>query len=118
VRSFIKFILIVAVLVGLVFEVGSPLWGRTAAAGAANDAASAAAMEYFSSGGNLVSAKAAAVSAASVRGATVTNVAVLADGNVKVTVSRPAKSYFLHNISALKNWYNVTASATAAPAQA
>jgi hypothetical protein len=116
-RAFIKFLVIVAVLAALVFEVGSPLWARTDAAGAANDAASAAALDYFNSA-NLPEARVAATNAASVRGAKVTNVSVLADGDIKVTVTRPAKSYVLHDISALKNWYNVKASATAAPAQA
>jgi hypothetical protein len=30
-------------------------------------------------------------------------------------VTHQAKSYVLHNISALKNWYNVTASANSPP---
>lgn len=117
-KTFIKLILVLAILVFLVFEAGSPLLGRTAASGAANDAANAAALDYFGSGGNLADAKAAAANAASVRGAKVTNVSVLSDGDIKVTVSRPAKSYLLHDVSALKNWYNVKASATATPAQA
>ena len=45
----------------------------------------------------------------------VTALTVNADGTVTVKVSRQAASYVLHRISALKNWYNVTASATASP---
>ena len=53
--------------------------------------------------------------AAAFRGVKVTAFTINADGTVTVKVSRQAKSYVLHRISALKNWYNVTASATAAP---
>jgi Flp pilus assembly protein TadG len=114
VKGFVKVVIVLFLAGGLMFEVGSPLWGRSDAAGAAQDAARAAARDYFT-GANLDSAKQAAIDAAQVRGATVTNIQLQADGSIKVTVSRPAKSYVLHRISALKNWYNVTASATAAP---
>jgi hypothetical protein len=116
-KTFIKLILVVAIAAGLIFEVGSPLWARTAAAGAAQDAANAAVRNYFDNN-NLDTAKSAAVNAATIRGATVTNVEVLPDGSIKVSVTRPAKSYVLHRISALKNWYNVTETATAAPIRA
>ncbi|MDQ6616178.1 MAG: hypothetical protein M3083_15920 [Actinomycetota bacterium] len=116
-RAFIKFILIVTVAAGVMFEIGSPLWSRSDAAGAAQDAASVAARDYFATG-NLDTAHDAASAAAAIRGATVTNVALLPDGSITVTVHHPARSYVLHRISALKNWYNVTATATAAPLRA
>ena len=47
-----------------------------------------------------------------------TNIVLLPDGSIKVTVTARAKSYVLHHISALKNWYNVTATATAPPIRA
>ena len=40
------------------------------------------------------------------------------DGSIKVTVAYPAHSLVLHHISALRNWYNVTATATAPPIRA
>ena len=116
-RTFLKFVLVVAVVAGAMFEVGSPLWSRSEAAGAANDAASVAARTYFETG-NLDTAKTDATEAAAIRGATLTNFQLLPDGSIKVTVSRPARSYVLHRISSLKNWYNVTAAATAPPLQA
>jgi Flp pilus assembly protein TadG len=116
-NGFVKLVVVLAVAAVLMFEVGSPLWGRSDAAGAAQDAASAAARDYFDST-NLDSAKQAAVAAAQIRGATVTGMALEADGSIKVTVNRPARSFVLHRISALKNWYNVTATATAPPIRA
>jgi Flp pilus assembly protein TadG len=116
-RPFIKYIVIIVLAAGLVFELGSPLWTRSQATGAARDAATAAARDYFDSN-NLDSAKAEAVRAAEVRGTTLTAIRVEADGSITVTVSRQARSYVLHHISALKNWYNVTASATVPPIRA
>ena len=116
-KSFVKVVLVLALAAGLVFEVGSPLWARTAAAGAAQDAANAAARDYFDNK-DLTTAKTAAVDAAAVRGSTLTNLVLLPDGSMKVTVTHGAKSYVLHRISALKNWYNVKETATAAPIRA
>jgi Flp pilus assembly protein TadG len=116
-KGFVKFILILALAAGLVFEIGSPVWAHTDASGAAQDAANAAARDYFDNN-NLDSAKTAAVNAAAVRGAKVTKITMLSDGTMQVTVTRPAKSYVLHRISTLKNWYNVTETATAAPIRA
>jgi hypothetical protein len=113
-KGFIKFIVIFAFLGGLVFELGSPVWSRTAAASAAQEAAGTAAQDYFG-GATLASAKTDAATAATIRGATLTNLQLLADGDIQVTVTRPAKSYVLHDVSALKNWYNVKATATAGP---
>jgi Flp pilus assembly protein TadG len=117
VKTFVKCVVVLAILAGLIFEIGSPLWARADAAGAAQDAASAAARDYFDSA-NLDSARQVATTSAAVRGVTLTNLTVLPDGSIKVTVSRHAKSYVLHDISALKNWYNVSATATAPPIRA
>lgn len=116
-RPFIKYVLIVVLLGGLVFELGSPLWTRSQTTGAARDAATAAARDYFDSG-NLDSARVEASRAAGVRGTTLTDIRVEPDGSITVTVARKARSYVLHHISALKNWYNVTASANAPPIRA
>jgi hypothetical protein len=113
-KTFIKYVLILGVLGFLVFDLGSPLWSRTAASGAAHDAAAAAAQDYFG-GASLSAARNDANVAALARGATVTKMQLEGDGDIEVTVSRPTKAYLLNNISALKNWYNVTASATAGP---
>jgi Flp pilus assembly protein TadG len=113
-KPFVKFVVIIVLAAGLVIEVGSPLWTRSTTAGAANDAAAAAARDYFDSA-NLDSAKAAATQAAAVRGMTLTRIRLETDGSITVWVTHQAKSYVLHNISALKNWYNVTASANAPP---
>jgi Flp pilus assembly protein TadG len=112
-RTFVKYMLVLVILGGIIFEIGSPLWARTAAAGAADDAANVAARDYFDSH-SLDSARLVASNAAAIRGSTLTNIVVLADGSIKVTVHHPAKSYVLHHISALKNWYNVSATSTAA----
>jgi len=116
-RALLKFVVMAALAAALMFEIGSPLWARSDAAGAAQDAANAAARDYFDSA-SVDSAKIAATNAATVRGVTLTSIVVLPDGSMKVTVHRFAKSYVLHDISALKNWYNVTATATAAPIRA
>jgi Flp pilus assembly protein TadG len=116
VRALIKLAVVLAVMAALVFEVGSPVWARADAAGAAQDAANAAVRNYFDTN-NLASARSAAVDAATVRGATLTDLAMLADGSIKVTVSHPSK-YIPYHLSALKNWYNVSESATAAPIRA
>jgi hypothetical protein len=116
-KFFVKLFVVVALGIGLMIEIASPLYTRTDAAGAAQDAASAAARDYFNSA-SLPSAQAAATSAADVRGATVTKLTILPDGSFDVTVVKHARSYVLHDISALKNWYNVKASATAPPIRA
>jgi Flp pilus assembly protein TadG len=117
VSTLLKFVLIVAIAAGAMFEVGSPLWSRSDAAGAAQDAANAAVRNYFDTA-NLDTAKTAASAAAAVRGTTLTTMQLQANGDITVTVTRQAPSYVLHRISALKNWYNVTATATAAPIRA
>jgi Flp pilus assembly protein TadG len=114
-KTFVKVVIVVALAALLMFEVGSPLWARSQLAGAAQDAASAGARDLFQSGGNPDHARVEADRAAAFRGVKVTAFTINADGTVTVKVSRQAKSYVLHRISALKNWYNVTASATAAP---
>jgi Flp pilus assembly protein TadG len=114
VKTFVKAVVLIALAALLMFEVGSPLWARSQLAGAAQDSASAAARELFQSG-NADRARVEADRAAAFRGVKVTAFTVNADGSVKVKVSRQAASYVLHRISALKNWYNVTASATAVP---
>jgi len=113
-KGFVKFVLFLAIVAGLVLELGSPVWSHTAAVTAAQEAAGAAAQDYFG-GSSFAAAKTDAVTAASERGATVTNMVLLTDGDIQVTVTRPAKSYVLHDISALKNWYRVSATATAGP---
>jgi len=113
-RGFVKFVLVLVVLGFLGFELGSPVWSKNAATSAAHEAAAAAAQDYFA-GGSFTEAKTVATSAATERGATLTNIQVLADGDIEVWVARPAKSYLLHDVSAFKNWYNVKASATAGP---
>jgi hypothetical protein len=113
-KAFVKFVLVFAILGGLVYELGSPVWSRTAADTAAQEAAGTAAQTYFG-GGTLTAARADAVVAATERGATLTDLQLLPDGDIQVTVTRPAKSYVLHDISGLKGWYNVKASASAGP---
>lgn len=113
-KGFVKFVVVVGLLGFLGFELGSPVWSKTAASSAAQEAAGAAAQDYFA-GGSFTEAKTVATTAATERGATVTNIEVLANGDIEVWVSRPAKSYLLHDVSAFKNWYNVKASATAGP---
>lgn len=115
-KALVKYLIVVLILLAFVLEVGLPLLTRSDAAGAAQDAASAAALNYFGDS-NLSSARAAATSAAAVRGATVTNVVVQPNGDVTVTVTKETSSPLLVHISALKNWYDVKASATASPAQ-
>ena len=113
-KGFVKFVVIVAIAGFLVIELGSPIWSKNEAVSAAHEAAGAAAQDYFA-GGSLADAKTVATTAATERGATLTDLQVLPDGDIEVWVSRPAKSYLLHDISTFKNWYNVKASATAGP---
>lgn len=113
-KSFVKLVIVIALVAGVVVEVGAPLWTRSAAAGAADDAASAGARELFQSN-NTDEARSQAAAAAEFRGTKLTEFSIRPDGSVHVTVARKAKSYVLYHISSLKNWYNVTASATAVP---
>ena len=116
-KTFIKVVLILTVVAVAMFDVGSPLWNRSDAAGAADDASQVAARTYFETG-DLNAAEPAARQAAAIRGATLTGMTVEEDGSIKVTVAHPAHSLVLHHISALRNWYNVTATATAPPIRA
>jgi hypothetical protein len=116
-KTSIKFVIFVVIVAVAMFDVGSPLWNRSNAAGAANDASQVAARTYFETG-DLNATEAAARQAAAIRGATLTGLTLEADGSIKVTVAHPAHSLVLHHISALRNWYNVTASATAPPIRA
>lgn len=112
-KGFLKLIVVVALVAWLVVEAGSPLWTRPEVAGAAQDAARAGARYLFTST-DLDQARAAAVSAATFRGAKLTDFSQQPDGSVKVTVYRRASPHALDRFSQLKNWYNVKASATAA----
>ncbi len=112
-KPFLKFVVVVALIGGLLVEAGSPLWTRPEVAGAADDAAAAGARDLFTSN-SLDQAKAAAVSAAAFRGTTLTDFSRLDDGSIKVTVSRHASPHALDRVSQFKSWYNVKASATAA----
>jgi len=113
VRAFLKLVVVLALVGGLLVEAGSPIWTRPEVAGAADDAAAAGARDLFASN-NLDQAKAAAVSAAAFRGTTLTDFSQLPDGSIKVTVYRHASPHALDRFSQFKNWYNVKASATAA----
>lgn len=113
-KTFIKLVLVVGLVAGLIFEVGAPLWSRSAATGAAQDAAEVGARDIFQIS-DIDQARADAATAAAIRGATLTKFDLRQDGTVQVTVTRPVHSYVLGHISALKNWYNVTATASAVP---
>lgn len=49
--------------------------------------------------------------------ATFVSFAVDTDGRIHVTVSKHVKSYVLHRIQPLRDWYDVTVSATSVPAR-
>jgi Flp pilus assembly protein TadG len=116
-KTFVKLVIILTIVAIAMFDVGSPLWNRSDAAGAADDASQVAARTYFETG-DLNAAGTAARQAAAIRGATLTGMTLEDDGSIKVTVADPAHSLVLHHISALRNWYNVTATATAPPIRA
>jgi Flp pilus assembly protein TadG len=115
-RQLLTVVVVLALAVGVVIEVGSPIWTRTELAGAAGDAANAGAREYFSTH-DIPASSTAASDAAAVRGAHLDNFSFLRDGQVHVTVSRRAKSYVLCRYSRFKSWYEVSASAAATPQQ-
>jgi hypothetical protein len=81
---------------------------------AARDAADAGAQNYFTSH-DQSAAQQAASDAAAASSAHVESFDLLANGQVRVTVSRQARSYVLYRISVLKKWYDVRASAVATP---
>ncbi|HLY82746.1 MAG TPA: hypothetical protein VKQ71_07165 [Acidimicrobiales bacterium] len=114
IRKLLTLVVVLAVAAGVVIEVGSPVWTKTELGGAASDAAIAGAHEYFASH-DVDAATKAASDAAAFRGAHLDELTFASDGQVHVTVSRRAKSYFLYKYSRFKAWYDVRASAAATP---
>ena len=102
-------------LAGLVlFELGSPLVTKTILDGQAHDAANDAAHEYFQNH-DPDRARAIAQQDADDDHATLTAFDIDDQGTVRVTLSKQARSYVLHNFGPTKDWYTVRISASAVP---
>jgi len=102
-------------LAGLVlFELGSPLVTKTILDGQAHDAANDAAHEYFQNH-DPDRARAIAQQDADDDHATLTAFDIDDQGTVRVTLSKQARSYVLHNFGPTKDWYTVKITASAVP---
>jgi hypothetical protein len=115
-RWLVKLVIGIAIAGFVLFEVGSPLVTRTILDGQAHDAATDAAKDYFS-GHDVGRAQAVAQQDADGDGAQLTAFDVDGQGTVRVTLSKKAKSYVLHNFGPTKHWYDVNVTASATPTQ-
>jgi len=113
-RWLLKLIIGIALAGLIVFELGSPLVTRTILDGQAHDAANDAAHEYYQ---NHDADRARAVAQQDADGDSAQLAAFDVDeqGTVRVTLSKQARSYVLHNFGPTKDWYNVRISASAVP---
>jgi hypothetical protein len=113
-RWLLKVIIGIA-LAGLVlFEVGSPYVTKAILDGQAHDAADNAAHEYFQNH-DRDRAQAVAQQAADSDHAALTAFDIDDQGTVRVTLSKQARSYVLHNFGPTKDWYTVRITASAVP---
>jgi len=113
-RWLLKLIIGIAVAGVVLFELGSPLVTKAILDGNAHDAANDAAHEYFQNH-DQDRAKAIAQQDADGDHATLTAFNIDDQSTVRVTLSKQAKSYVLHNFGPTKDWYAVQVSASAAP---
>ena len=107
----VKVALVVALAVGAMVELGSPIIARNQCADAASAAAKAAATE-LATNRDVSAARAAAEDAVRSRGAHLDSFDVTG-AQARVTVSKTAKSYVLRHFSQFKKWYDVHSSASA-----
>jgi hypothetical protein len=109
----LKIVLVVAVLGFVVIEVGSPLVVRVSLDSSAHEAADDAAQEYTHT---RIPAKAQAAAQEDVdqAHAQLDKFDIDAQGVVRVTLSKQAKSYLLHNFEQTRSWYDVRVNASAA----
>ena len=113
-RWLLKLVIGIAVVGFIAFELGSPLVTRTILDGQAHDAANDAAHDFFQNH-NVDSARTVAQQDANNDGAQLATFDVDEQGTVRVTLSKQARSYVLHNFGPTKDWYNVRISASAVP---
>jgi Flp pilus assembly protein TadG len=113
-RWLVKIVLGLALLGFLVVELGSPLLTRATLDGQAHQAADDAAHEMFQSR-DPDKARAVAEQDAEDDHAKLENFDIDEQGTVRVTLSKQAKSYVLHNFQPTRDWYNVRVSASAVP---
>jgi hypothetical protein len=113
-RWLLKLVIGIA-LVGLVlFELGSPFITKAILDGQVHDAANDAAHEYFQNH-DRDRAQAVAQQDADDDHATLTAFDIDEQGTVRVTLSKQARSYVLHNFGPTKDWYTVKITASAVP---
>jgi hypothetical protein len=113
-RWLLKLVLGIVIAGVALFELGSPLVTKAILDGNAHDAANDAAHEYFQNH-DFDRAKAVAQQDADGDSAKLDAFDIDATGTVHVTLSKQAKSYFLHNFGPTKDWYNVQISVTGVP---
>ncbi|MBW3614128.1 MAG: hypothetical protein KY439_02315 [Actinobacteria bacterium] len=110
----VKVVLGIALLGFAAFELGSPLIVRAQADDAAHEVANEASFRlrdsYTQQTLDTACTQEAAEQEVQIKACTVND-----KREVVVTVTKQAKSYLLHQIPPLKSWYEVEASATAAP---
>ena len=113
-RWLVKLVVGIALLGFLVVELGSPLVTRATLDGQAHQAADDAAHEMFQSH-DQNKARAIADQDAQDDHAKLETFDIDEQGTVRVTLSKQARSYVLHNFGPTKDWYNVRISASAVP---
>ena len=113
-RWLVKIVIGIALAGFLVVELGSPLLTRATLDGQTHQAAEDAAHEMFQSR-NADKARTVAAQDAQDDHAKLETFDIDGQGTVRVTLSKQAKSYVLHNFQPTRDWYNVRVSASAAP---
>ena len=113
-RWLLKLVIGIAIVGLALFELGSPLLATTVLDGQVHETADDAAHEYFQNH-DPDRARAIAQQDADDDHATLTAFDIDDQGTVRVTLSKQARSYVLHNFGPTKDWYAVRISASAVP---
>ncbi len=109
----VKIIVVIALVGAILVEVGSPVITRISLDSNAHDAANNAATELTQTH-DAQKAQTAAQTEADNDGAKLEKFDIDAQGVVRVTLFKQAKSYVLHNFEQTRSWYDVRVSASAA----
>jgi len=109
----VKIVVAIAIVGFLIIEVGSPLVVRVGLDSDAHTAADEAAKELTLTR-DSAKARAVAESDAESAHARLESFDIDGQGIVRVTLSKQAKSYVLHNFEQTRSWYDVRVNASAA----
>lgn len=109
--AWLRNMVLAALVLFLLVDLGAPLVIRVQLDAAANDAAAASGRTYLRDGG-LTEAEAAARAEAAGAGADLETFEVLPDGRIHLALTRQAPSRVFDRVSQLDSWYAVRTEAT------